>query len=74
LFGLVIICEAKSIVMTYVGTEGEVVVVVLQFLRGGERVADFDVVRQEVVAIVIDPIEHLKISIFEVCLVLNRIG
>jgi len=60
--------------MTYIGTEGEVVVVVLQFLGGGERVTDFDVVRQEVVAIVIDPIEHLKMSIFEVCLVLNRIG
>ncbi len=71
---LVIICEAKLIEMTYIGTEGEVVVVVLQFLGGGERVADFDVVRQEVVAIVIDPIEHLKKSIFEVCLVLNRIG
>jgi hypothetical protein len=51
--------------MTYIGTEGEVVVVVLQFLWGGERVADFDVVRQEVVAIVIDPIEHLKISILK---------
>ena len=51
--------------MTYIGTEGEVVVVVLQFLGGGERVADFDVVRQEVVAIVIDPIEHLKISILK---------
>ena len=60
--------------MTYIGTEGEVVVVVLQFFGGGERVTDFDVVRQEVVAIVIDPIEHLKMSIFEVCLVLNRIG
>ncbi len=61
MFDLVIICEAKSIEMTYIGTEGEVVVVVLQFLGGGERVADFDVVGQEVVAIVIDPIEHLKI-------------
>ena len=45
---------------SYVRAECEVVVIVLKFLGGRKWVADFDVVGQERITIVVNPIEHLK--------------
>ena len=44
----------------HVGVEGEVVVVVLKFLGGGEGVSDLDVAGHESIAVVVDPVEHLE--------------
>ena len=55
------VSETKvSEVRTYVRAEREMVVVVLKLLGGREGVPDLDVVGEERVPIVIDPIEHLK--------------
>ena len=44
----------------HIRIEGEVVVVVLELLGGGEGVSDLDVAGHESIAVVVDPVEHLE--------------